>query len=61
MMTASVVEILVVEARQATGNMWTAIIILSIMAAIVLYDRLPLILAHRERMAQLKKDNDTKR
>ena len=53
------VVILVVEARQAIGNMWTAIIVVFVVSSIILYDRLPLFLAHREKMAQLKKDNDT--
>ena len=50
--------ILVAEARQAISNMWTAFIILAIVSGIILYDKLPLILAHREKMAQLKKNND---
>jgi hypothetical protein len=54
----SAVVILVAEARQAISNMWTAFIILAIVSGIILYDKLPLILAHREKMAQLKKNND---
>lgn len=53
---ASVVETPVVEALRATGNMWLAIIIIAILA----FYALPSLLEHRERMAQLKKDNQDK-
>jgi len=37
-----------------------AIIVLIIAVGMFLYDKLPLILAHREKMAQLKKDRNDK-
>jgi hypothetical protein len=38
--------------------MWTTIMTIAIIVGILFYDRLPGILAHRERMAEIKKDKN---